>query len=107
MPERPNSEWSNRTAKPRSPQGRARSGFESPGGQSIVPMPKPPDEIIREDIGALKGYTVPDSTGMVKLDAMENPYRLPETLRASIARLVEQAAINRYPDAAATELKVR
>jgi len=70
-------------------------------------MPKSPDEIIREDIGALNGYTVPDSTGMVKLDAMENPYRLPGTLRASIARLVEQAAINRYPDAAAAELKVR
>jgi histidinol-phosphate aminotransferase len=44
---------------------------------------------------------------MVKLDAMENPYRLPEQVRASIARLVEQAAINRYPDPAAGELKAR
>ena len=42
---------------------------------------------------------------MVKLDAMENPYPLPEPLRASIARLVERAALNRYPDAAASDVQ--
>lgn len=70
-------------------------------------MPKHPDEIIRDEIRALKGYHVPDSTGMVKLDAMENPYRLPEALRAKIARNVAEAAINRYPDPGAAELKAR
>jgi histidinol-phosphate aminotransferase len=44
---------------------------------------------------------------MVKLDAMENPYRLPPELRARLARLVEEAALNRYPDSAATALKAR
>src|SRR5688572_28863195 len=44
---------------------------------------------------------------MVKLDAMENPYRLPAELRARLARLVEEAALNRYPDAEARELKTR
>jgi histidinol-phosphate aminotransferase len=42
---------------------------------------------------------------MVKLDAMENPYRLPEEVRRHIAELVAGAEINRYPDAAATRLK--
>lgn len=42
---------------------------------------------------------------MVKLDAMENPHLLPQSLRDEIARLVADAAINRYPDAAAQQLK--
>src|SRR5687768_9983223 len=68
-------------------------------------MPKSPDDIIRDDIRALKAYHVPVSTGMVKLDAMENPYALPEALRAAIAQRIEQAALNRYPDPEASELK--
>jgi len=70
-------------------------------------MPKTPEEIIRDDIRALTAYHVPDSTGMVKLDAMENPYGLPPALRARLARLVEDASLNRYPDPAAVQLKAR
>jgi histidinol-phosphate aminotransferase len=61
--------------------------------------------IIRDDIRALSRYHVPDASGMVKLDAMENPYRLPESVRRRIAAVVSEAEINRYPDAAATRLK--
>lgn len=68
-------------------------------------MPKTPEEIIRDEIRALKAYHVPASSGMVKLDAMENPYRLPPVLRGRLAQLVEAAAINRYPDPAASGLK--
>jgi histidinol-phosphate aminotransferase len=68
-------------------------------------MPKKPEDAIRPEILALKGYTVPHSDGMVKLDAMENPYVLPAELRARLGRLVEQAALNRYPDLPATALK--
>jgi histidinol-phosphate aminotransferase len=70
-------------------------------------MPKTPEEVIRDEIRALKGYHVPDSTGMVKLDAMENPYRLPPELRSRLARLVEESALNRYPDPGANALKAR
>jgi len=70
-------------------------------------MPKTPEDVIRDEIRALKAYPVPDATGMVKLDAMENPYPLPPELRGRIARLVEQAALNRYPDPSAPALKVR
>ena len=70
-------------------------------------MAKTPEDVIREEIRALKAYPVPDATGMVKLDAMENPYPLPPELRGRIARLVEQAALNRYPDPSAPALKAR
>ena len=70
-------------------------------------MSKAPDEIIRDEIRALTAYHVPDSAGMVKLDAMENPYRLPAALQAEIAQVVAAAALNRYPDPGATRLKAR
>lgn len=66
-----------------------------------------PEEIIREDIRALTAYHVPDSAGMVKLDAMENPYPLPPELRAEVARLVAQVPLNRYPDPQASRLKAQ
>src|SRR5688572_25886881 len=68
-------------------------------------MPKTPEDVIRDEIRALKAYHVPPSAGMVKLDAMENPYRLPPEIRARLARAVEEAALNRYPDPGARELK--
>ena len=68
-------------------------------------MAKTPEEVIRDEIRALTAYHVPESNGMVKLDAMENPYRLPPELRTAIARRVEEAPINRYPDPGAAALK--
>ena len=64
-----------------------------------------PLQLIRPDILSLNAYHVQASPGMVKLDAMENPYALPENIRAEIARVTAQAAINRYPDAGASRLK--
>ncbi len=66
-----------------------------------------PEDIIREEILALAAYHVPDSTGLVKLDAMENPYRLPADVQVEVTRLAESAALNRYPDPAAGRLKAR
>ncbi|MBI4291379.1 MAG: histidinol-phosphate transaminase [Betaproteobacteria bacterium] len=66
-----------------------------------------PEKVIREDVRAVTAYHVPPAAGMVKLDAMENPYGLPDALRREIGELVEGAAINRYPDPAALALKAR
>ena len=66
-----------------------------------------PDQIIRPEILALAAYHVPPASGMVKLDAMENPYALPQQLRDEIAQLVVDTPINRYPDASAAALKAR
>jgi histidinol-phosphate aminotransferase len=64
-----------------------------------------PDRLFRQEVLALRAYHVPPATGMVKLDAMENPYPLPPQLREEIARLAADAAIHRYPDAGAASLK--
>ena len=68
-------------------------------------MDKTPTTIVRDEVRALSAYHVPDSRGLVKLDAMENPYGLPSELAAEISALSAQAALNRYPDPAATALK--
>jgi histidinol-phosphate aminotransferase len=66
-----------------------------------------PADLVREEILALKAYHVAPASGMIKLDAMENPYRLPEPLREEVGRVVATLAINRYPDPEAPELKAR
>jgi len=66
-----------------------------------------PVEIIREDIQAMSAYSVPFSAGMVKLDAMENPYLLPAHVRREVAAATASAEINRYPDPRASALKMR
>ena len=68
---------------------------------------KLPRDLVREEILALKAYPVAPAAGMIKLDAMENPYRLPEGLREEVARMVSTLPINRYPDPTAPELKAR
>jgi histidinol-phosphate aminotransferase len=52
---------------------------------------------IREDVRAGHVYNVPDSSGYIKLDAMENPYQLPDPLRAELAQRLADAVLNRYP----------
>lgn len=54
--------------------------------------------LIRPEIQALIPYHVPDCAGLIKLDAMENPYLVPQALRDEIATVVACAQINRYPD---------
>lgn len=56
---------------------------------------------VREDVRAMHAYPVPRSDGMIKLDAMENPYSLPPEVRAKVAAAAAGVAINRYPDAGA------
>jgi len=64
-----------------------------------------PENLIRQELLALSAYHVQPASNMVKLDAMENPYTLPQPLREELAQWVANSAINRYPDAGATELK--
>ena len=66
-----------------------------------------PEQVIRDDVRAMSAYTVVPAEGLVKLDAMENPYRLPETLRREIGEAVADAEINRYPDPTAPALMKR
>ena len=54
--------------------------------------------LIRQDVQSMHAYAVQDSAGMVKLDAMENPYSLPPQLQAELGRRLGALALNRYPD---------
>ncbi len=55
------------------------------------------DNIIRADVRALAAYHVPDASGFVKLDAMENPFTLPPELQRELGERLGRVAINRYP----------
>jgi histidinol-phosphate aminotransferase len=52
---------------------------------------------LRHDVQSMHAYAVQDSRGLVKLDAMENPYRLPEALQRELGERLGRVAINRYP----------
>lgn len=54
-------------------------------------------DIIRPEISSLAAYHVPDAAGLLKLDAMENPYLLPAEMQQALAQHLAQVALNRYP----------
>ena len=59
----------------------------------------------RPDVQAMHAYAIQDCTGMVKLDAMENPYQLPPALQAELGQRLGALAVNRYPGARIDELR--
>jgi len=60
---------------------------------------------IRPSILSSCAYHVPDSSGLIKLDAMENPYTWPDELKRKWLDTIHDLDVNRYPDAAAVSLK--
>lgn len=72
-----------------------------------VAQPSLIERIIRDDVRAMGAYHVPDSHGLVKLDAMENPYRLPGALRDQLAARLAEVALNRYPIPSSEALRAR
>ncbi|HEY4541602.1 MAG TPA: histidinol-phosphate transaminase [Noviherbaspirillum sp.] len=65
------------------------------------------ENVIRADIRALAAYHVPDASGFIKLDAMENPYPLPQALRVELGQRLAEVALNRYPVASYADLKAK
>jgi len=63
------------------------------------------DHIIRPEVRALKAYAVQSAAGLIKLDAMENPFSLPEGLRDELGVALARAELNRYPPAGADALR--
>lgn len=52
---------------------------------------------IRPDVRAAHAYQVQPSYGVVKLDIMENPFRLPLPLQLKLGARLGAVALNRYP----------
>jgi len=86
-------------------------------GPSPVPSPRKRGEgrapsvadlvaaVVRPEIRALSAYAVARAEGMIKLDAMENPYPLPAGVRTRLSEALARVPINRYPDGAADAAK--
>lgn len=62
-------------------------------------------QAIRSVIKDIQAYQVADASGLIKLDAMENPYQLSEELRAELRVKLSEADLNRYPDPSASRLR--
>ena len=64
-------------------------------------------KLIRPDIAALSSYHAPlPPDGIIKLDAMENPYPWPDEMLAEWRAECTNIAVNFYPDAGAGALKL-
>lgn len=59
---------------------------------------------LRSDIKAINAYHVPAADNMIKLDAMESPFALPDELIGQYLAYLADAQLNRYPNPGADEL---
>ena len=75
--------------------GPAMTTLPSPGAAPAVSSALA--AVLRADLQALHGYVVQPSAGLVKLDVMENPFRLPAALRRALGERLAEVALNRYP----------
>jgi histidinol-phosphate aminotransferase len=58
---------------------------------------KPNLAVLRDDVRAIEAYAVPSAVGFIKLDAMENPFPLPEPIQRGLGERLAQQPLNRYP----------
>jgi len=68
-------------------------------------LPEKLSRLIRQDVQSMHAYAVQDATGLIKLDAMENPHRLPPALQAELGQRLGAVALNRYPGPRIDELR--
>ena len=64
-----------------------------------------PMRFIRQDVQSMHAYAIQHSDGMVKLDAMENPFSLSPELQAELGQRLGALAINRYPGSRIDDLR--
>jgi histidinol-phosphate aminotransferase len=62
-------------------------------------------DVFRRDVQSMHAYAIQPSEGMVKLDAMENPHRLPPELQAELGQRLGALALNRYPGERTNDLR--
>lgn len=62
-------------------------------------------QLIRPVIKNSQAYHVADASGLIKLDAMENPYTLSVDVKKELQERLKQAELNRYPDPSAVRLR--
>ncbi len=60
---------------------------------------------VRADVRALHAYAVAKAEGMIRLDANESPWGLPEAVRQKLGAALAQVPLNRYPDGGADAVR--
>lgn len=63
------------------------------------------ERLFRPEVLALSAYHVADARGLIKLDAMENPYPWPEEVQEAWLDSLRGTPVNRYPDPQAGEVQ--
>lgn len=61
----------------------------------------------RPDLADLRPYEVKDARYRIKMDANENPFDIPKEIKTLLAQELLYLPLNRYPDAAAKELRAK
>jgi histidinol-phosphate aminotransferase len=61
--------------------------------------------VFRQDVQGMHAYAIQPSAGLIKLDAMENPHRLPLDLQAKLGERLGALALNRYPGERTNDLR--
>jgi len=61
--------------------------------------------VFRQDVQGMHAYAIQPSAGLIKLDAMENPHRLPLDLQAALGQRLGALALNRYPGERTNDLR--
>ena len=64
-----------------------------------TPLAERLQHTIRQDVQSMHAYAIQPSAGLIKLDAMENPFTLPPELQRELGERLGRVAINRYPGA--------
>ena len=60
-------------------------------------LTKTPMHVFRQDVQSMHAYAIQPSAGLIKLDAMENPHRLPLALQQELGQRLGALELNRYP----------
>jgi len=71
-----------------------------------VSIEKQISELVSSKVRSLNAYKVPESTGLIKLDAMENPWEWSGEIEERWKQKLSGAQINRYPSADSASLKL-
>jgi histidinol-phosphate aminotransferase len=70
----------------------------------MTPLADRLQHTIRQDVASMHAYAIQPSAGLVKLDAMENPFSLPPALQRELGERLGRVAINRYPTQCAADV---
>jgi histidinol-phosphate aminotransferase len=60
--------------------------------------------LFRPQLQSMQAYKVAEAENLIKLDAMENPYHWPETIKQNWLTHLQNCPVNRYPDPEAKPL---